>query len=39
MDENMYSSDATFKNNVSVRGIAIGSSNRIYVTATNPGEK
>ena len=37
--KNMYSSDATFKNNVSVRGIAIGSSNRIYVTATNPGEK
>lgn len=36
---NFYTSTNEDVNNISVRGIAIGSANRIYVTATNPNEK
>lgn len=35
----MYPDDTTFKSGVSVRGIAIGTANRIYATATNPTQK
>ena len=36
---NFYASANEDVNNISVRGIAIGAANRIYMTATNPTEK